>query len=114
MIKKYHEDLDFYNNIPNENIEYYNKLNKNINEKLKKINENIITYNKTLLPFFITIFYIFGIFLFTFGLFYMLINYILIGDAKLSQENKFNYNFVYILYQIKIYLYDKIIKWLYK
>ena len=114
MIKKYHEDLDFYNNIPNENIEYYNKLNKNINEKLKKINENIITYNKTLLPFFITIFYIFGIFLFTFGLFYILINYILIGDAKLSEENKFNYNFVYILYQIKIYLYDKIIKWLYK
>lgn len=114
MIKKYHEDLDFYNNIPDENIEYYNILNKSINEKLKNINENIITYNKTLLPFFITIFYILGIFFFTFALFYMLINYILIGDAKLSDENKFNYYFVYILYNIKIYIYDKIIKWLYK
>jgi hypothetical protein len=111
MIKKYHEDLDFYNNISDENIEYYNLLNKSISIKLKNINENIITYNKTLLPFFIAIIYIFGIFLFTFGLFYILINYILIGDANLSEENKFNFYFVYILYQIKVYLYDKIIKW---
>ena len=112
MIQKYHEELEFYNNIPNENIEYYNILNKKINNKLKNINENIITYNKTLVPFFITIIYIFGIFLFTFGLFYMVIYFILMGDSKLSDKNKFIYYFVYILYTIKLNIYDKIIKWL--
>jgi len=114
MIKKYHEELEFYNNIPNENIEYYNELNKNINLKLKKINENIITYNKTLIPFFLTILYIIGVFFFTFLLFYLLINLIIIGDSKMSDENKFNYYFVYMLYIIKTYIYDKIIKWFYK
>jgi hypothetical protein len=114
MIKKYHEELDFFNNIPNKNIEYYNQLNKNINFKLKKINENIITYNKTLIPFFLTILYIIGVFFFTFLLFYVLINLIILGDSKMSDDNKFNYYFVYILYIIKTYIYDKIIKWFYK
>jgi len=110
MIKKYHEELDFFNNIPDDKIEYYNELNKNISGKLKQINENIITYNKTLVPFFLTILYIFGIFFLTAGLFYILINYVLMGDAKMNDGDKFNYYFVYGLYKIKTLIYDKIIK----
>jgi len=114
MIKKYHEELEFYQNIPDNVIEYYNELNKNLSKKLKEINENIITYNKTLVPFFTTIIYIFVIFFITVGFFYLVITYVLVGDAKMSEENKFNYYFVYILYTIKTQIYDKIINWLYK
>lgn len=114
MIKKFHENLEFVNNIPDDKNEYYNNLNKSLTEKIKRINENIITYNKTLLPFFVTILYIIGIFLFTAGLFYMLINYVLMGDAKMSDDNKFNYYFVYSLYMIKTNIYDKFINWIYR
>lgn len=114
MIKKYHEEMDFYQNIPDDSIEYYNELNNSLNKKLKSINEKIITYNKTLVPFFTTILYIFGVFFFTIGLFYMVINYVIMGDAKMSDENKFNYYFVYTLFIIKTQIYDKIINWLNK
>ena len=84
MIKKYHEELEFYQNIPDDKIEYYNELNKNLSKKLKSINEKIITYNKTLVPFFTTILYIIGVFFLTIGLFYMVINYVIMGDAMIS------------------------------
>ncbi len=114
MIKKYHEELEFYQNIPDDKIEYYNELNKSLSKKLKSINEKIITYNKTLVPFFTTILYIIGVFFMTIGLFYMVINYVIMGDAKMSTENKFNYYFVYVLFTIKTQIYDKIINWLNK
>jgi hypothetical protein len=114
MIKKYHEELEFYQNIPDDKIEYYNELNKSLSKKLKSINEKIITYNKTLVPFFTTILYIIGVFFLTIGLFYMVINYVIMGDAKMSTENKFNYYFVYVLFTIKTQIYDKIINWLNK
>lgn len=114
MIKKYHEELEFYQNIPDDKMEYYNELNKSLSKKLKNINEKIITYNKTLVPFFTTILYIIGVFFLTIGLFYMVINYVIMGDAKMSSENKFNYYFVYVLFMIKTQIYDKIINWLNK
>jgi len=111
MIKKYHEELDFYNNISNENIEYYNILNKNIDKKIKEINSYIITYNKTIIPFFLSILYIFMIFIFNFIVVYIIIIYILKSDNS-SQD--FNYYFIYMTYQIKTNFYDKILNWFFK
>ena len=102
MIKKYHEELDFYNNIPDENIEYYNILNKNIDKKIRYINTNIITYNKTLIPFFIYISYIIIFLILNLIILYMVINY-LINIDDINDNIKF---FAIYIKSIYTYIYN--------
>jgi hypothetical protein len=112
MIKKYHEDLDFFNNIPDEYNEFYNKLNKSIDKSLKEINNEIITSNKTVIPFFLSIIYIFIFFFITFFIVYLIIIYALDNDKKARPDEKFFGFFIFISQGIKTYFYDKIFKWL--
>jgi hypothetical protein len=57
IISNYHEELNFVNKLEDTDIEFYNKLNTYISNKIKDINKKIITHTKTTLPFFITIIY---------------------------------------------------------
>jgi len=107
MIKKYHEELSFFNEIPDDKIEYYNDLNKSINNKIKEINVEIITHNKTLVPFFITVVYILLIVIFNLIIFYIIMTFIL-TTPKNDVENPFNYYFVMIAFFIKNNIYDNI------
>jgi len=114
MIRKYHEDLDFFNNIPDEYNEYYNKLNKNIDKALKDINGDIITYNKTAIPFFLSIAYIFFMFTLNFMILYVIIVYMLKSDKEaVGDDAKFSYFMVYAGYYLKTNFYDRIFKWLF-
>jgi hypothetical protein len=51
LIKPYHEELPFYNQIPNEKLENYKIINENIGDILKNINKSIIKYSGTFYPF---------------------------------------------------------------
>jgi len=75
IIKKYHEELDYYNNIPNDNIEFYNTLNRSIDRKLREINRNMVTHKETLIPFLLSISYIFFILLLNFIIIYIIIKF---------------------------------------
>ena len=108
MLKKYHEELAFFNEIPDDKIEYYNNLNKSISSKIKEINLEIITHNKTLIPFFITIVYIILIVLFNLIIFYIIMNFVL-QTPKNGSSNPFNYYFIQFAFFIKYNVYDKII-----
>jgi len=77
IIMNYHEELAFINKLGDDNIEFYNKINKNISNKIRDINKKIITHNKTILPFFLTIFYIIIIFLLNFFIIYFIIQMII-------------------------------------
>jgi len=107
MIKKYHEELAFFNEIPDDKIEYYNELNKSINNKIKEINVEIITHNKTLIPFFITVVYILLIVIFNLIIFYIIMTFIL-TTPKDNKPNPFNYYFILSASFIKNKIYDNI------
>lgn len=107
MIRKYNEDLSYYSDIPDKNIEYFNELNTNITEKIKKINLLILTNTNTMIPFFLTIFYIFFIVILNLIVLYIII-FIVVSrkDITLKEFNPYVYG---ILYNIKIFVYDPII-----
>lgn len=77
IISNYHEELDFVNKLEDKNIEFYNKLNTQVSNKIRDINKKIITHNKTTLPFFITIIYLFIIFIFNLIVIYFVVKMIL-------------------------------------
>lgn len=106
MIKKYHEELAFFNNITDNNLEFYNNLNKSINKKIRDINTQIITHNKTIVPFFTTIFYIILIFFYNLIIFYIILNFVLMDN-----NNQFNDQIVKAAEFIKTKIYDKIINY---
>ena len=109
MIRKYNEDLNYYNQIPDDKIEYFNKLNTSITDKIKNINLLILTNTNTIIPFFLTIFYIICIVLLNLIILYIIIYFTSINKEITLQE--FNPYIYMLLYNIKIYLYDPIINY---
>jgi hypothetical protein len=108
MIKKYHEELAFFNTVSDNNLEFYNNLNKSVSNKIKEINTQIITHNKTMIPFFTTVFYILLILIFNLIIFYIILNLIL------KDTTKFSYYFVQAAIKINRNFYDRIINYLTK
>lgn len=88
IISNYHEELNFVNKLEDTDIEFYNKLNTYISNKIKDINKKIITHTKTTLPFFITIIYMIFIFLLNFVIVYFIIGRI-IEDKTDAYHNYF-------------------------
>jgi hypothetical protein len=88
IISNYHEELNFVNKLEDTDIEFYNKLNTYISNKIKDINKKIITHNKTSLPFFITIIYMIFIFILNFVIVYFIISKI-IDDKTDAYHNYF-------------------------
>ena len=107
MIRKYNEDLPYYNQIPDDKIEYFNKLNMSINEKIKQINLLILSNTNTMIPFFLTIVYIIFIVILNIIIFYIIAVIVLSKDPV---ETGFNEYIFKLLYYIKTKIYDVIIK----
>jgi len=64
LIKLYHQDLDFYNSIPVDKLEYFKPINKNVTEIIARINKYIIKFSGTFYPFLMICVYIIVIFLY--------------------------------------------------
>lgn len=110
MMRKYNEDLNYYNKIPDENIEYFNKLNTRITNKVKEINLLILTNTNTMIPFITTIVYICLIVILNFIILYLIIFIITIRKEETIEH--FNPYIYMMLYKIKVYIYDPIIKYI--
>jgi hypothetical protein len=110
MIRKYNESLNYYNEIPDENIEYFNYLNTSITEKIKNINLLILTNTNTMIPFFLTIVYVCFIVVLNLAILYAIIY--LLSSRKEETQNEFNPYIFLLLYNIKIYIYDPMIKYI--
>jgi len=104
MIRKYNEELNYFNEIPENMTDYFNDLNKSISNKINKINITTITSPKTFIPFFMTIVYIILILILNLIFFYVVINLIL-ND----KENKIANSIKYIANILNTYIYDKFI-----
>jgi hypothetical protein len=107
MIRKYNEDLPYYNQIPDDKIEYFNKLNTNINEKIKQINLLILTNTNTMIPFFLTIIYIIFIVILNIIIFYIISVIVLAKDPQITGFNEYIFK---LLYYIKTHIYDRVIE----
>ncbi len=106
IISNYHEDLDFVNKLEDDNIEFYNKLNLQVSNKIKDINKKIITHNKTSLPFFITIIYMIIIFILNF-----IIVYIIIIQIEKDKTDAYHYYFKMVSKYLNEYFYQNIFKY---
>jgi hypothetical protein len=109
MIRKYHNELPFLNQIPDKNIEYLNEFNKEVSKRLMEVNRRIINYTKTSLPFFITVMYILIIFILNYIVVYIIIAMILMSEGK--SANTFNPRIVRGVYYVKKYIYDPILNY---
>ena len=103
LIKQYHEELPFYNQIPNEKLENYKIINENIGDILKNINKSIIKYSGTFYPFLFTSIYIIIIFIFNLICVYVIFSFI--ADTK--EENIF-FDAIYTLADKILYYYKMI------
>ena len=83
LIKSYHEELPFYNQIPADKVEYFNIINGNVNDVLSSINKSIIKYTGTFYPFLFTCIYIFIICIYNIITTYIILRYI--SDNKDEQ-----------------------------
>jgi hypothetical protein len=110
MIRKYHDELPFVNQIPDKHLDFFNTFNKETSKRIKELNMKIVNYTKTALPFFITIVYIIIIFILNYIVLYIILSFILSKPA----ENKFNPYMIMGAYYAKKYLYDKVIELLKK
>jgi len=110
MMRKYNEDLNYYNQIPDANIEYFNKLNTSITNKVKEINLLILVNTNTMIPFITTIAYICMIVILNFIILYLIIFIITIRKEETIEH--FNPYIYMMLYKIKVYIYDPIIKYI--
>jgi hypothetical protein len=63
LIKLYHEDLPFYNQIPSEKLGTFQKINEQVNKEISGINKLILKYSGTFYPFLFACIYIIGIFI---------------------------------------------------
>ena len=104
IISNFHEELNFINNLEDNNIEFYNKLNIEVSNKIKEINTIIITHNKTSLPFFITIIYIVIIFLFNF-----IFIYLIIKQIQNDKTEAFHKYIIYVSNFLETYIYNNIL-----
>jgi|694.fasta_scaffold04323_26 hypothetical protein len=106
IISNFHEELNFINNLEDNNIEFYNKLNIEVSNKIKEINTIIITHNKTSLPFFITIIYIVIIFLFNF-----IFIYLIIKQIQNDKTEAFHKYIIYVAEFLDTNIYKNILKY---
>jgi hypothetical protein len=104
MIRKYNEELNYFNEIPENMTDYFNDLNKSISNKINKINITTITYPKTFMPFLTAVIYIILILILNLIFFYVVINLIL-ND----KENKIANSIKYVATILNTYIYDKFI-----
>ena len=103
LIKPYHEELPFYNQIPNQKLEYFKIINENIGDILKNINKSIIKYSGTFYPFLFTSIYIILIFIYNLMCIYVIFAFI--ADTK--EENIF-FDAIYKLADKILYYYKMI------
>jgi hypothetical protein len=103
LIKPYHEELPFYNQIPNEKLENYKIINENIGDILKNINKSIIKYSGTFYPFLFTTIYIILICIYNLICVYVIFSFI--ADTK--EENIF-FDAIYTLADKILYYYKMI------
>jgi hypothetical protein len=92
LIKPYHEELPFYNQIPSDKLENYKAINTNISEIIVNINKSIIKYSGTFYPFLFTCIYIIVICIYNFISLYMIFKYI----SENKQEDLFP-QFIYTM-----------------
>jgi len=91
MIKKYNEDLLYYTEISNDKMDYFNKLNRSINEKITDINMRILINTNTSIPFFLTIFYIIFIIIINLVVIYFIIQIVLTSSEGQKEFNEYLY-----------------------
>lgn len=107
IISNFHEELNFINKLSDNNIDFYNRINTQVSNKIKNINKKIITHNKTNLPFFITIVYMIIIFLLNFVFIYFIIKKIIEDETDAYHKYiKDASNF------LDIHIYKNILKYL--
>jgi len=106
LIRKYHEELPYNDNISDENLEFYNKINKQVDKAINEINGKIITYNKTSLPFIITIIYLIILIIFNMAVVYLVVTLITTQNDK----NPFNNYIVRLCEKLKEYIFNPIIQ----
>ena len=83
LIKPYHEDLQFYKQIPTDKYETYKKINDAIGDLFANINKSIIKYSGTFYPFLFTCIYIIIIFIYNFICVYLIFSFI---SGKKNEE----------------------------
>jgi hypothetical protein len=82
LIKKYHEQLPFYETIPDDKLNYFIEINKELGKTIGNINKKIIGYNGSFYPFLFACIYIITICIFNFICVYVIMG--LIANAKNS------------------------------
>lgn len=108
LIRKYHEELEYNEQITDENLEFYNNINKIVDKAIGEINSKIISYNKTSLPFIITILYIILILVFNFGILYLILTLITIK----KEESPFNQYIVLVSEYLMNYIFNPIVNYI--
>ena len=106
LIRKYHEELPYNDNISDENLEFYNKINKQVDKAINEINGKIITYNKTSLPFIITIIYLIILIIFNMAVVYLVVSLI----TSPTDKNPFNNYIVRLCEKLNEYIFNPIIQ----
>ena len=82
LIKKYHEQLPFYETIPDDKLNYFIEINKELGKTIGNINKKIIEYKGSFYPFLFACIYIITICIFNFICVYVIMG--LIANAKNS------------------------------
>ena len=106
LLKPYHEELEYYKQIPTDKLEQYEIINENISKTITFINKNIISYTGTFNAFLFTCIYIIVIFIFNLIAFYLIANLV----ANSRESNTFYNWFVniaqkYVLFNNLIFEY---------
>ena len=105
LIKLYHEDLPFYNQIPAEKLGTFQKINEQVNKEISGINKLILKYSGTFYPFLFACIYIIGIFIFNAICMYILMEYVLE-----TEEDELFYPMIYMIAHkykgIVLYIYN--------
>ncbi len=111
MLRKYNESLNYYNQIPDDNIEYFNTLNESITTKITNINHLILTNTNTMIPFFFTIFYICFIVILNLLILYIIIMIVMTSHPE-DTASVFNKYILMLLVNINKYFYQPIINYI--
>jgi hypothetical protein len=92
LIKSYHQELPFYNQIPSEKIEYFKIIDTNIGDLFTSVNKSIITYAGTFYPFLFTCIYILIICIYN-----IITTYIILKHISDNKEEQIFPQFIYTM-----------------
>ena len=92
LIKSYHQELPFYNQIPSEKSEYFKIIDTNIGDLLTSANKSIITYAGTFYPFLFTCIYILIICIYN-----IITTYIILKHISDNKEEQIFPQFIYTM-----------------